>query len=407
MNRPVEVVCDERLAALVRLLAGGALAPVGRFLDSAEATWVAAHHRLPDGGPCPVPPTCDLPAGSAAEKAQPGGVAVLLAEDLTPIARLTVTGNEVVDGRVRLSGPLDAPARGAHTGELAGDVVAIAPFDTNPAALRALPGAVQLALPPHRFDDPRPARRIAEVRAEIGARPLVTLTTPWPDRDPASVAHQALAAVNGGAPGLLLPATVADAFTELRPDIPVQAVEDLDQRRELAAGQGLTVFFTGLSGSGKSTLARALATRLAAAGRTVTLLDGDVVRTHLSAGLGFDRAARDANIRRIGYVAAEVTKHGGVAICAPIAPYEQARRDARAAVEQYGRFLLVHVATPLSVCEERDSKGLYARARAGELPGFTGVSDPYEPPDDAELRLDTSQVGLEEAVNRLMALLGE
>jgi sulfate adenylyltransferase len=170
-------------------------------------------------------------------------------------------------------------------------------------------------------------------------------------------------------------------------------------------GQGVTVFFTGLSGSGKSTIAALLAVRLAEAGRTVTLLDGDVVRTHLSAGLGFSKADRETNIRRIGFVAAEVTKHGGVAICAPIAPYAATRAAARAMVERYGRFVLVHVSTPLEVCEARDRKGLYAKARAGLLTEFTGISDPYEIPLDADLSLDTSEMDVEAAVRLVLEAL--
>jgi sulfate adenylyltransferase len=174
-------------------------------------------------------------------------------------------------------------------------------------------------------------------------------------------------------------------------------------------GEGRTVFFTGLSGSGKSTIARALAARVGST-RSVSLLDGDVVRTHLSAGLGFSRADRDTNIRRIGWVAAEVTKHGGIAVCAPIAPYDETRKWVRATVDAAGgpgSFVLVWVSTPIEVCEARDVKGLYARARAGELTGFTGVDDPYESPGDAELSLDTSVLEVEECVDRVEQLLRE
>jgi sulfate adenylyltransferase len=165
------------------------------------------------------------------------------------------------------------------------------------------------------------------------------------------------------------------------------------------------VLFTGLSGSGKSTVAGRVLVRLLAAGRTATLLDGDVVRSHLASELGFSRADRDTNVRRIGYVAAEITKHGGVALAAPIAPYAATRAQVRAMVEAYGRFVLVHVATPLEVCEARDRKGLYAKARAGLIPEFTGISDPYEAPTDADLVLDTSQVPVDEAAERVLALL--
>ncbi|HEU5161382.1 MAG TPA: adenylyl-sulfate kinase [Streptosporangiaceae bacterium] len=184
--------------------------------------------------------------------------------------------------------------------------------------------------------------------------------------------------------------------------------------RELRAARpprverGLTVFFTGLSGSGKSTIARGLADALIErGGRTVTLLDGDVVRRLLSAGLTFSKTDRDLNIRRIGYVAAEVTRHGGLAICAPIAPYAATRREVRTMVSTVGDFVLVYVATPLAECERRDRKGLYAKARAGLIPEFTGVSDPYEPPDDADLVLDTSGMEPADAVAAVLDLLIE
>jgi adenylyl-sulfate kinase len=164
---------------------------------------------------------------------------------------------------------------------------------------------------------------------------------------------------------------------------------------------GVTVFLTGLSGAGKSTIADALVASLEAEGRPVTVLDGDVVRTHLSSELTFSREHRDLNIRRIGFVAGEVVKHGGTVVVAAIAPYEQAREEARALVEKHGRFLLVHVSTPLEVAEQRDVKGLYAKARAGQIPHFTGVSDPYEPPLRAEVVIDTSVTPLEESVARI------
>jgi sulfate adenylyltransferase len=169
---------------------------------------------------------------------------------------------------------------------------------------------------------------------------------------------------------------------------------------------GVTVFLTGLSGAGKSTVADALVAELEAEGRPVTVLDGDVVRTHLSSELSFSRAHRDLNIARIGWVAGEVVKHGGTVVVAAIAPYEAARQRARELVERHGRFVLVHLATPLAVCEQRDVKGLYARARAGELPGFTGVSDPYEPPELPELVIDTSVTPLPETVAAIRAAMG-
>jgi sulfate adenylyltransferase len=168
---------------------------------------------------------------------------------------------------------------------------------------------------------------------------------------------------------------------------------------------GVTVFLTGLSGAGKSTVADALVASLESDGQPVTVLDGDVVRTHLSSDLSFSREHRDLNIRRIGYVAGEVVKHGGTVVVAAIAPYEAAREEARTLVEKHGRFVLVHLSTPLEVCEQRDVKGLYAKARAGEIPGFTGVSDPYEPPARAEVVIDTSVTPLEESVARIRAAM--
>jgi adenylyl-sulfate kinase len=185
----------------------------------------------------------------------------------------------------------------------------------------------------------------------------------------------------------------------------------LDPGAEVAAAgtpvtvrtDGAVVLLSGLSGSGKSTIARALVDVL---DPPVTLLDGDVVRRHLSRGLGFSRADRDTNIERIGWVAAEVAKHGGTVVCAPIAPYAETReRVRRMVVEAGARFLLVWVATPLAVCEERDRKGLYAAARRGEITGFTGIDDPYEEPADADLVIDTSQLPVARAVAEVQALL--
>ncbi|WP_430449361.1 bifunctional sulfate adenylyltransferase/adenylylsulfate kinase [Rhodophyticola sp.] len=167
-------------------------------------------------------------------------------------------------------------------------------------------------------------------------------------------------------------------------------VAELRRTRPPRSQQGFTVFFTGLSGSGKSTIANAMMVKLMEmGGRPVTLLDGDVVRKHLSSELGFSKEHRDINIRRIGYVASEITKNGGIAICAPIAPYTATRRSVREMVEAYGAFVEVHVATSLEECERRDRKGLYKLAREGKIKEFTGISDPYEAPEAAELVVDT------------------
>jgi sulfate adenylyltransferase len=167
--------------------------------------------------------------------------------------------------------------------------------------------------------------------------------------------------------------------------------------------QGVTIFFTGLSGSGKSTIANVLRTKfLEMGGRPVTLLDGDLVRKHLSSELGFSKEHRDINIRRIGYVASEITKNGGIAICAPIAPYDAVRKQVRELIEPFGGFVLVHISTPIETCEQRDRKGLYAKARAGILKEFTGISDPYEAPTDAEVVINTADLTPEEAAQEII-----
>ena len=192
-----------------------------------------------------------------------------------------------------------------------------------------------------------------------------------------------------------------------------EVVHELRRRYPKLHNQGLTVFFTGLSGAGKSTLANALVYKLMEMeDRPITLLDGDIVRQHLSSELGFSKEDRDIHVKRIGYVASEITKHGGVAICAPIAPYSNTRKTVRNMIDEVGSFVEIHVSTPLSVCEERDVKGLYKRARAGKILDFTGVSDPYEEPQNPEITIDTSDISVEESsaiiINKLrsMKLLG-
>ena len=185
-----------------------------------------------------------------------------------------------------------------------------------------------------------------------------------------------------------------------------EVVGELRRTRPPRARQGFTVFFTGLSGSGKSTIANALMVKLMEmGGRPVTLLDGDVVRKHLSSELGFSKEHRDINIRRIGYVASEITKNGGIAICAPIAPYTATRRHVREMIEQYGAFVEVHVATSLEECERRDRKGLYKLAREGKIKEFTGISDPYEAPDSPELVVDTEGLDVDYCAQQVILKL--
>ncbi|MDH3709739.1 MAG: bifunctional sulfate adenylyltransferase/adenylylsulfate kinase [Cyclobacteriaceae bacterium] len=185
--------------------------------------------------------------------------------------------------------------------------------------------------------------------------------------------------------------------------------EVIDELRKMYPAkhlQGLTIFFTGLSGSGKSTIANALLVKMLENGnRRVTILDGDIVRKNLSSELGFTKEHRDINIKRIGYVAAEITKHGGVAICAPIAPYHSIRKEVRETVEKVGGFVEIYVNTPLEECEKRDRKGLYAKARAGKIKGFTGIDDPYEIPENPEMVIDTLTLTPELAAHRILVKL--
>jgi sulfate adenylyltransferase len=196
--------------------------------------------------------------------------------------------------------------------------------------------------------------------------------------------------------GRILP----DWFT--RPEVAQILAESYPPRHK----QGACVWFTGLSGAGKSTIASVLTVMLQEYGRQVTVLDGDVVRTHLSKGLGFSKEGRDTNIRRIGYVASEIVRHGGVAVCAAVSPYRATRNDVRNMVGK-DHYVEIFVDTPLEVCEQRDVKGLYAKARSGEIKGFTGIDDPYEEPQHAEIRLDTVKYSPEENARSIVDYLLE
>ncbi len=182
-----------------------------------------------------------------------------------------------------------------------------------------------------------------------------------------------------------------------------EVAQELQRTHPPRHKSGFTVFFTGLSGAGKSTIANVLMVKLLEmGGRPVTLLDGDIVRKNLSSELGFSREHRDLNIKRIGFVASEITKNGGIAICAPIAPYSKVRDEVREMISAGGGFVLIHVATPLEVCEQRDRKGLYAKARAGKIDKFTGISDPYEIPEDADMVIPTTDTTPEEAAQQIV-----
>lgn len=187
-----------------------------------------------------------------------------------------------------------------------------------------------------------------------------------------------------------------------------EVLEELERACPPPARQGFTVFLTGLSGAGKSTIAKILYSRFLEIGaRPVTLLDGDIVRHNLSRELTFSKEHRDINVKRIGFVASEITKNRGIAICAPIAPYAATRADVRRIIEAYGGFFEVYVATPIAECEKRDRKGMYAKARAGKIKGFTGVDDPYQEPVSPDLKIDTTDMTPDEAAQAILLFLGE
>ncbi|MFC4058447.1 adenylyl-sulfate kinase [Planomonospora corallina] len=402
MTAPFEWTPDARELADLELLLAGAYHPLTGFMGPADAHAVAEHGTLSDGTPWPAPVTLALPGD---HPAAPGDRITLHDPEGAPLAVLTVT---------------------EHSGGLAaGPVEALGTPEHGPfARLRRAPADVRKELagrPVLAVTMRGPLDDLAEIEATAAELEATVLLLPlaFGEAGPAVVraALKARDRLAAGAAGDAGDATVVVVPLAPRSDHAV----DLELRERVAeaygatehlAGpepvvipgpphrRGLVVFFTGLSGSGKSTVARGLRDALLERGsRTVTYLDGDVVRHLLSAGLGFSRADRDLNIRRIGFVAAEAARHGGLAICAPIAPFAATRAEVRDMVEAVGAdFLLVHVATPLAECERRDRKGLYAKARAGLIGEFTGISSPYEEPDDADLVIDTTGLSVEQAV---------
>ncbi len=452
---PSHSLSEVQLADL-ELLLNGAFAPLTGYLDATDHASVCRSSQLADGTPWPVPITLDVPASTADEATAAGHLALRDPEGVL-LAVLKVAARFAPDRRdeaTALFGSADADDPGidrllrhTHDDRLAGPVEGVeAPTHWDFADRRLAPGATRAALaaaaaesvvgfaadvPPRPADlealiqaagteghlliaalvgpDPRgPSDPYTLVRTWVAVQPRLPDPTTFgvvplarrgtPARD-AALAEIVLR--NHGATQVVArPSTAPDgeSFPEVEAELR-RSTPPLDQR-------GLTVFMTGFSGSGKSTVAQALAARLRErGGRSVALLDGDLVRHHLSSELGFSRRDRDLNIRRIGFVAAEITRAGGIAICAPIAPYDGVRRDVRAMVREAGTFVLVHISTPLEVCEARDRKGLYAKARAGVIAEFTGISDPYEVPDDADLRIDTTDLTVDQAVDLVIDYL--
>ncbi len=354
----------------------------------------------------PVRLSVPLPAGM-----ESADEVVLIEPEGVPMARLRVVADESTGARVGVGDPVWLSARPER------------PFESLHQAVHEVSPADVTVL----MDDAT-AQDDVLARARSGASVLLVMAAAV-ERDGATepidveACRRAVAtrdALDAQAPDLgrvrLTVAPVARDHPERADRIRAcatayaQGGEVIDLTTETApvnaTGPGAVLFFTGLSGSGKSTLARAVRNRLLErTDRTVTLLDGDVVRRHLSAGLGFGAADRDTNIRRIGWVAARIAEHGGLAICSPIAPFAATRADVREMVSRAGaQFALVHVATPLQECERRDRKGLYARARRGEIPDFTGISSPYEEPVAADLRLDTTGQQIDDLTDQILQL---
>ncbi|SEJ59388.1 adenylyl-sulfate kinase [Demequina mangrovi] len=306
----------------------------------------------------------------------------LLDTEATPIARVEVTGSHTTSSGTWIAGPvtmLREPAAPTFA-------------ESRPAAGKPLLEHATLVLG-------------NDVRDGDGDLVLVD------DGDAEALTRAMSAATRTGREVRVLPRPAAAHLSgDLADDLLTHLAEvvcasSITTRRKVrrARGNGAVVLLSGLSGSGKSTIARQLTRRLRAEShQRVTLLDGDEVRAMLSSGLGFSRADRELNVRRIGWVAAQLAAHGGIAVCAPIAPYETMRAEMRTMAEENGRFVLVHVATPLEVCEARDRKGLYAKARAGEIKEFTGISDPYETPVDADVVVGADGESVEEAAETVL-----
>lgn len=401
--------------------------PTARELDDLDL--IASGALTPpafDGADGPV--TLVVPR-EVAEQAQASGGLELIEPEGTPLARLSVEATYDHDAGVGLQGPVTVlrrnevgpfrrlhrtpdDVRAAHPD--AALVPVTAPLSEADLAIvrQGAAGRPVVLLALAGVGTPEGVSPVGLVRATLAAAAELSdggvaaevVVAPLASRGDAEADHAlgtAVVAAYASGPVLALPSRLED--DPLPASVAAAVAHDVPAIDEV----GLVVFFTGLSGSGKSTIARALVDVLLEDGsRTVTSLDGDLVRRNLSAGLTFSKADRETNIRRIGWVAAEIARHRGVAICSPIAPFDETRRQVRAMADEAGaEFLLVHVATPLEECERRDKKGLYAKARAGEIPEFTGISSPYEEPTDAALRLDTTGRTIEDCLAEVLDLL--
>lgn len=387
---------DRQRLELLELIAGGLLGPIDGYClpGEAPADWPFETHLVVSGATA-----AGLRVGDSIELTDPDG---------TPLAALLLTGMLLHDdARAQLAGRLRALRRPEHgpardlrlssADDLAGVRVAVFDDLPDPAGLLRLAGR----------PDRRPVVLLAVGGGDQGtvrtAEMIETLRRCSRELENARVRYLPAPAseTSTGRRGI-----VDAVLSGLRADEVFDATRAPTRASAPDETEGLVVLFSGLSGSGKSTLARALAERLPAIGRRGVLLDGDAVRRVVSAGLGFSAADREENLYRIGWVAARVAEGGGVAVCAPIAPFAGSRERIRRMAEEVGRFVLVYVSTPIAVCEQRDRKGLYARARAGEITDFTGVDSPYEEPVDADLVIDTSVTGIDDGVAAIIELIG-
>ncbi|GAB2644167.1 hypothetical protein GCM10027270_35130 [Nocardioides ginkgobilobae] len=392
----------------LELLSTGALAPITRFNVMVEQRAPASvvETALPDREPLI---SLTLPTEVWTKAEQAGAVELVDPEGL-PLARVTVPGGEVeplthaqygpfrdlyltpAQAREQYAGRTWVPVTDALTTAQAEQVRALGPVVLVPLVGSGTPDLSPVALI-------RATRLVAATLpdAAVVAVPLAAHDAPEADH---ALGVQVLATYAGDDPVVAL---ADDPDGDYAPE----AADVVAADRPAPDERGLVLFFTGLSGSGKSTLARALMDKILEQGsRTITSLDGDVVRRNLSAGLTFSKADRETNIRRIGWVAAEISRHGGLAVVSPIAPFDETRQQVRAMVDQAGgAFFLVHVATPLEECERRDRKGLYAKARRGEIPEFTGISSPYEVPTDADVVVDTTGRTIPDALEDVIQAL--
>ena len=427
----------------LELLLNGSFAPLRGFMSRADYEAVTRDARLADGTLWPVPVTLDLPPALQHELTEGSRVALRDREGVMLACLTVVEAWPDAAGRWRVGGDLEGiqlpahrdfeslrktPAQLRETFIDAGwtkiaciQALSPAPPTLLPAAIeeaaaRGMPALVLLITGPAAPDDVAHYERVRAYEATVAKHERATFTLlplVMDATESRALMLRAIVARNFGCTHLLVYGDIQEDARKHSWELGVEFVPVSERvpvleraRPEDRVRQGLTIFFTGLSGSGKSTIANAVLGRLLQLGeRRVSLLDGDIVRKHLSSELGFSKEHRDLNIRRIGYVASEITKHGGIAICAPIAPYDSVRQEVRRMVEAHGHFILVYVSTPLEICEQRDRKGLYAKARAGILQQFTGISDPYEAPTDAALVIDAATMSVDAAAATVIEYL--